>query len=208
MNKIPIFTVPFYEFTSDDQLTNDVLGIAKDQQYRPNATNKTSITRLKYQPLMHWIETCLDELKTDLYNEATFDLKITNCWINKSSYTEKHHAHSHGNSLYSGIYYLTTHEKKATTKFYLPNPFYTIDLNNLFGSKDLEVSVKTSIVSEVSPVAGKLLIFPSQLIHETTTNITKDNRYTVSFNTFVSGIVGSDNYLTKLHIDTRYLDEE
>jgi uncharacterized protein (TIGR02466 family) len=208
MNKIPVFTVPLYEFTCEDALTNDVLDIAKEEIYIQNASNKTSTTRLKYKPLIQWFDQCLAEVKQDLYDDLTFDLKVSDCWINKSSYTEKHHGHSHANSMYSGVFYLTTHNKKATTRLFLPNPFYNMDHTNLFAIKELATSSKTSISAEIAPVAGKLLIFPSHVFHETTTNVTRDNRYTVSFNSFISGIIGKDDDLTTLHIITKFLDDE
>ena len=206
MNKIPVFTVPFYEFFADSKLTEEVLTIAKELDYRPNTTNKTSANRLKYKPLIDWFETCLAEVKEDLYQDIDIQLKVTDCWVNKSSYTEKHHAHSHSNSMYSGVFYLTTHDKKSTTKFFLPNPFYNIDHTTLFAIKELINTSKTSIVSEVAPVTGKLIIFPSHVVHETATNVTRDNRYTVAFNTFISGVIGSDDDLTRLHITTHFLD--
>lgn len=208
MNKIPAFTIPFYEFNCDAQLTNTLFEMAKVSEYKPNATNKTSGERIKYKPLIDWINSCLMEVRNDLHDDPTFDIKVTDCWLNKSSYTEKHHIHSHANSLYSGVLYLTTHDKKSTTKFFFPNPFHNIEFTNLFATKDSSLTSKKTLMTEVTPVAGKLIIFPSHIQHETTTNITRDNRYTIAFNSFISGVIGVDDNLTRLHITTHYLDDE
>lgn len=208
MNKTPAFIIPFYEFQCNEQLINDLLEMAKINEYKSNASNKTSQSRLRYKPLNDWIEKCLAEINQDLYDKPSFDIKVTDCWVNKSSYTEKHHVHSHSNSLLSGVLYLTTHDKKSTTKFFFPNPFYNIEFTNLFAMQDSVITSKKTLTTEVAPIAGKLVIFPSHIQHETTTNITRDNRYTISFNTFVSGVIGNDDSLTRLHITTHYLDEE
>lgn len=208
MNKIPAFIIPLYEFTCDEQMTSTLLEMAKQGEYKPNASNKTSQQRLKYKPLIDWFEQCLQEVNKDLNDETSFDIKVTDCWLNKSSYTEKHHMHSHANSLYSGILYLTSHDKKSTTKLFFPNPFHNIEFTNLFVMKESALTSKKALVAEITPVAGKLVIFPSQIQHETTTNITRDNRYTIAFNSFVSGIIGVDDNLTRLHITTHFLDDD
>jgi uncharacterized protein (TIGR02466 family) len=205
MNKIPAFTIPFYEFTCDDHIVNELLEIAKSTEYTPNASNKTSQQRLRHKPLIQWINQCLIEVKNDLHDDSSaFDIKVTDCWLNKSSYTEKHHTHSHANSLYSGIIYLTTHDKKSTTKFFFPNPFHNLDFTNLFTMGAPVLTSKKTLVSEIAPFAGKMIIFPSHIQHETTTNITRDNRYTIAFNTFISGVIGVDDNLTRLHITTHF----
>jgi len=205
MNKIPAFTIPFYEFMCDEHLITEILDIAKSSEYTPNASNKTSQYRLRYKPLILWINQCLDEVKNDLHDESSkFELKVTDCWLNKSSYTEKHHTHSHANSLYSGVLYLTTHDKKSTTKFLFPNPFHNLEFTNLFTMGAPIITSKKTLVSEITPVAGKMIIFPSHIQHETTTHITRDSRYTVAFNSFVSGVIGVDDNLTRLHITTHY----
>jgi uncharacterized protein (TIGR02466 family) len=208
MKKFPAFTIPFYEFNCDPQLTNDILQLATDSSYNSNQSNKISAEKLKHKPLIEWIENCLQQLRNDLYDSPTFDIKVTDCWLNKSSYTEKHHLHSHANSLYSGILYLTSHDKKSTTKFFFPNPFYNIEFTSLFKIQDLVITSKKTLVTEITPEAGKLIIFPSHIQHETTTNITRDNRYTVAFNSFVSGKIGLDQDQTALQITTRYLEDE
>jgi uncharacterized protein (TIGR02466 family) len=209
MKKIPAFTIPLYEFTADEQLTNKTLELAQNQTYSPNSNNKTSAKEpVKSKELITWFNSCLNEIKNDLYKDTLFDIKVTDAWFNKSSYSEKHHLHSHPNSVLSGVFYLTTHEKKAKTKFYLPNPFYYMDFSNLIAPIETFVTSEKSIVTEVQPVAGKLIIFPSNLKHNVDINVTTENRYTVAFNSFFSGIVGKKEESTLLNIIVQYPDLE
>lgn len=204
MKKIPAFTIPFYEFVCDEQLTKEIFDLSNSQEYIPNVTNKTGKHRLKHPQLINWFNSCLEEVKNDLYDNPTFEIKVTDCWLNKTSYSEKHHPHAHVNSLYSGVFYLTTHHKKATTRFFFHNPFYNLDFSNLFATTEIEITSKKTLIAEIAPISGKLIIFPSQLKHDTTTNINRDSRYTVSFNSFISGVMGADDNLTRLHITTHY----
>jgi uncharacterized protein (TIGR02466 family) len=209
MKKIPAFTVPLYEFTADDQLTNKTLELAQHQIYSTNANNKSSVGEpIKSKELITWFNSCLKEIKNDLYDGLVFDIKVTDAWFNKSSYTEKHHMHSHSNSVLSGVFYLTTHEKKAKTKFYLPNPFHHIDFGNMMHTSENFVTSEKYIISDVQPVAGKLIVFPSNLQHNVETNITTESRYTIAFNSFFSGIVGAKESATLLSISTHYPELE
>jgi hypothetical protein len=205
MKKIPAFTVPLYEFTADEQLTNKTLELAQHQIYSSNANNKFNVKEpIKSKELITWFNRCLEEIKNDLYKDVSFDIKVTDAWFNKSSYSEKHHLHSHPNSVLSGVFYLTTHERKAKTKFYFPNPFYYIDFSNLLCSTETSITSEKSLVTEVQPVAGKLIIFPSNIKHNVDVNVTTENRYTIAFNSFFSGIIGRKEESTMLNITVQY----
>ena len=47
---------------------------------------------------------------------------------------------------------------------------------------------------------GDLILFPSSLRHSVPINTTNKNRISLSFNTFVSDTLGSENELTHLNI--------
>lgn len=212
MKKIPAFNIPFYEFTADEQLTIKILELAQNQTYTENVSNKSNVKyrleAIKNKELINWFNSCLEEVKNDLYDEPVFDIKVSDAWFNKASYTEKHHMHAHPNSVLSGVFYLTTHTKKARTKLYLPNPFHHIDFSKMFNTRDSFITDEKYIVTEIQPVAGKLIIFPSTIEHQVETNITRDDRYSISFNSFFSGIIGKKDSATMLHITVQYPDLE
>lgn len=205
MNKIPSFTIPLYEFSADEQLTNKALEIAKSQTYRPNQNNKSSTMQpIKSKELINWFNSCLEEVKNDIYKDPIFDIKVTDAWCNKTSYTEKHHTHIHPNSVLSGVFYLTTHEKKCKTKFFLANPYHQYDFNKTLYTSENFVTTEKYIVTEIKPVAGKLIIFPSSLDHGVDLNTTIEDRYTISFNSFFSGTLGKKDNATLLNITVQY----
>ena len=55
-------------------------------------------------------------------------------------------------------------------------------------------------------VAGELLIFPSNLKHSVPTNMGKESRLSLSFNTFSVDTLGSEESLT--HLDIRRMMNE
>ena len=186
-----LLSIPIYEFQCQDELL-----IAKiiDQVLASNFT-KSQLNFLAAQDyyfdekLFDWFDQCIAQVNK-LYFKDGLSLPITTCWINKSSRTERHHIHTHQNSILSGILYLTSH-KKAETVFYYKNPYFEMGNNEILrGSDILPLERSPSVITgKINPVKGKLIIFPSSLTHQTAPNIDPDIRYTIGFNTFFSGII-------------------
>ena len=67
-----------------------------------------------------------------------------------------------------------------------------------------EFNPELNIIHQEDSVGGKLILFPSSIIHlvEPHNSFTSD-RYTISFNAFPSGKIGNMNFLTGLDIDIR-----
>lgn len=113
------------------------------------------------------------------YN-SNLQSSIQSSWINvndKYSYNLKH---THPRSLFSGVYYVQVPEgNSGDIVFYRENymlnyipPYIVKDWNNINSST---ISIK--------PKVGMLLIFPSWLEHSVTTNLTNQDRISISFNT-------------------------
>ena len=74
------------------------------------------------------------------------------------------------------------------------NYFYENDSN-------IRVTDPLSILHHEDCVAGKLILFPSNIVHMVPENSSTSNRYTISFNAFPSGQIGDMNALYGLNID-------
>jgi len=112
------------------------------------------------------------------------------CWVNKMNKLQHHHPHEHANSIFSGIFYLTTQES-SITNFIFPNPWfdrlrdpqlYCFDSEGSGLPKNLP-----TLSGKVKPVKGKLLLFPSGFTHNVTPLVENNERYSIAFNTYVSG---------------------
>ena len=126
-------------------------------------------------------------------------LVVTQCWANKNPPGSKHHEHVHPNSILSGVFYL----KQDKT---LPPIQFT---KSIQGAMKLDPKKYNNLNSEtflLPCVDGELLLFPSNLKHSVPTNMGKEARISLSFNTFSVDTLGSKDNLT--HLDIRKIMNE
>jgi uncharacterized protein (TIGR02466 family) len=199
-----LLSIPIYEFQCDEKLTEEIYNQSVLSKFTDNISNKISDREHCYNAkLFEWFDQCIDQV-SKLYFVDEISLPIITCWVNKSSKLEKHHVHNHPNSVLSGIFYLTTHDK-AETVFYYKNPYFEMGENNIIlASKDLGKDFtdrSTTIIGKVAPLKGKLILFPSSLVHGTRPNTDSHARYTISFNTFFSGKIHNENHGAALTTD-------
>jgi uncharacterized protein (TIGR02466 family) len=186
MKPVELFTLPIYEFKISLDLASKILSEISSQDNRENQTNTTihpgggSYYNIE---LFTILEDFIHQVK-ELYYNNEVNLVISECWGTKTAKFQKHHIHTHSNSIISGIVYLTDHPG-ATTEFYVKNEWcWTEELLKLGKSNKL---MKTA---SVKPEIGKVILFPSNILHSTKPNLSAKERYTLSFNTFVSGKLG------------------
>jgi len=215
MNTISPISIPFYEFTADQELTNDVLEDVKKLNFeKHNVGNKISYGNdFYYHPkLFEFFDKCLLELKTILKLEEKLELTIVSCWANKNSKLQYHHYHLHPNSIVSAIFYLTTHES-GNTVFAIPDPWYK-DINSQPGFMACSINngatygeTLPQLSGKNKPVSGKLVLFPSHVKHKVLPLTSNEDRYTISFNTFVSGVLGENNHSVYLNLKAKSVRE-
>lgn len=138
--------------------------------------------------LFTYLNAGLSEVKSLQYVDDV-DFVITDCWATKTTKFQRHHGHTHPNSIISGIIYLTDHPA-ATTDFYLPNPWHWTSPLLRIGKGNSSIPV-----ASIAPSVGKVVLFPSNLKHDTKPNLSIIPRYTISFNAFLSGNIGTSTTL-------------
>jgi uncharacterized protein (TIGR02466 family) len=119
-------------------------------------------------------------------------LRFTQSWVNRNATNQAHHKHSHDNSIVSGVYYICP-EIPPSIKFYRKKDSdisFEIGSHNPFNSKEYKVNIRK----------GMLVLFPSQLEHSVDINSGVEERISLAFNTFFTGIIGDENGLTKLEL--------
>jgi hypothetical protein len=143
--------------------------------------------------------TYLNKYVKDILN-ITDEFIITNSWIIRCPTDSKHHSHNHPNSIFSGVYYIHADEDSSDMIFQYETTYnidykftYNLSKNNEFNSNTLLVKPKT----------GDFLVFPSHLKHNVTPNKSKNDRIILSFNTFLTGSIGSNQDKTYLNLDTK-----
>ena len=126
-------------------------------------------------------------------------LIVTQCWANKNPPGSKHHEHVHPNSILSGVFYLKQDKTLPPIQF----------AKAIQGAMKLDPKKYNNLNSEtflLPCVAGELLLFPSNLKHSVPTNMGKEARISLSFNTFSVDTLGSKESLT--HLDIRKMMNE
>ena len=126
-------------------------------------------------------------------------LVITQCWANKNPPGSKHHEHVHPNSIISGVFYLKQDKTLPPIQF----------AKSIQGAMKLDPKKYNNLNSEsflLPCVDGELLLFPSNLKHSVPTNLGKEARISLSFNTFSVDTLGSKDSLT--HLDIRKMMNE
>ena len=123
------------------------------------------------------------------------ELYITNSWCVKTLKNGYHPAHSHPNSLISGVFYIDVGQNQNIIFEYESSVFkkfdFCIDRNNTsFNTNRYVVPVRKN----------DLILFPSWLKHEVQINTTETTRLVLGFNVFIKGEMGNDDYPTQLNI--------
>jgi uncharacterized protein (TIGR02466 family) len=189
---IPLFPTPLY--VSQINLLKDEIDFIKNTHYlrlrdssgfmskNNNILKKNNLKNLKKQIIEH--------LK--FYKEEVFSISnninvfIKHAWLMKHIKGDKSHKHFHQNSLISGIVYVKTPKKSGNIIFHKKNsiindisPLINLNFNefNLFNSGAWNLDIEENMI----------VLFPSYLDHSTEANESDDERYCLSFDTFLKG---------------------
>ncbi len=102
-------------------------------------------------------------------------------WININKPGAYNITHDHPDSNLAGVLWIKCPENCGDIEFDNPNVFQTY---REIESYDNEFKEKTNVYSSFyfTPVEGKLLVFPSHLLHKVDENKSKEDRISVSFN--------------------------
>ena len=190
---IPIFPTPI--FIVNYGKVNNELEAIKKMSFKDPFGNGNGNQNTKNSYILNMIELgylkgfILENLK--LYAKAVLEtseeLYITQSWANRNKKGMVHHEHVHPNSIVSGVLFLNKEEKLPPIEF-SKNVLDSIQLKtnkfNFFNGANFSVGVKP----------GNLILFPSSLRHSVPVNTQKEERYTLSFNTFAKTLGAEDRF--------------
>ena len=189
---IGLFPTPVGIFTLPRILTSDEIDFVLTQKTTNNDSNVSSIdnrilNKAELNDIRLFCQNSIDEFYKKIYAPKLDNrLIITQSWANYTYPGQFHHRHNHPNSFLSGVFYIQAN--KNTDKIIFYNPDYEqlkqlTDDYNIYNSESWFLEVGT----------GTLLLFPSKLWHMVPTVSNLSNvRVSIAFNTFPTGILGSD----------------
>lgn len=104
-------------------------------------------------------------------------LNLLNCWANINGKFAYNVVHNHPQSILSGVYYVQTPENCGNIFFKDPR-----DVAVMMAPPVDEYTVWTFQKIVYQPKAGRMLIFPSWLLHGVEPNLSDEERVCLSFN--------------------------
>jgi len=196
-----IFSTPVYISKLERKFTDTELKFVKKSKLKifPNEGNTTSNNNyiLNEKPF-NTLKKELDKIIKDYFDKVispSNNIKpyITQTWLNYTEKDQYHHQHSHDNSIVSGVLYLNADKENDKIKF-IKEEYKIISPEiknyNVWNSESWFFSVET----------GQVVLFPSSLTHMVENKKGTNTRISLSFNTFITGILGDNKKLTELKL--------
>lgn len=194
MNRELYFATPIYvkdigtpEFNA--QLEQNIINWSRQDKgvQKTNVNGWHSTTDMHLKPEYKMLVDLLHQAQHFIYNDELLDNEpfLGNMWANINPPGGYNRAHTHPNSLWSGVYYVKAPINSGHLKVEDPRPYI-----NISRPRRKQGQLPTHLWSEVhfEPIAGRLIMFPSWLNHCVDTNQSNDIRISVSFNFLQKGM--------------------
>jgi uncharacterized protein (TIGR02466 family) len=150
----------------------------------PGYTSYASLDDLPYRfPIFKTLVKALDKHVAAFVSDLDFDLgdkklRLDSLWINILPEGGTHSSHIHPHSVISGTTYVTMPAGASAIKF--EDPRLPMMMAAPPRRKDARPDLRT--FTYVTPAPGDVLLWESWLRHEVPTNMSEDDRISVSFN--------------------------
>jgi len=115
---------------------------------------------------------------------------IKNSWIVKSKPGYKARSHCHPNSLFSGVYYIQTDPKCGDIVFEYKDMVSPAICTNMDIHRKYYTILNSSIFS-FKPKNNQIVLFPSDLSHRVSKNLSSIDRISIAFDIYIDGVIGS-----------------
>jgi len=177
----PVFSVNLLGRYNQDNLITEIANTSWSENHSNSMSSNTD-----------WLDG--KEIKTIIEAELNYyfyevlqvvpdtEIYITESWANKSTPNEQHHRHNHPNSIVSGVCYVDNDE-------YTGNIVFNTSQYSQIEFQVKESNIYNSKTWSFAPMIGTLILFPSSLEHSVTKNLSKKDRISISFNTFIKGTI-------------------
>lgn len=151
---------------------------------RPNQTWQTRQdlhTSPEFAPLVQQLRQTT-RAAIDFLEVEYEDFTITACWANINPPGAKHSGHTHPNNFLSGVYYVKTEKGADEISFFDPRPQAQVLMPKARKFNSFNGNVVT-----VETRPGRIVVFPSWLVHGVPANKSDDERISIAFNVMLTG---------------------
>jgi len=127
-----------------------------------------------------------------------YKFRITQSWVSYKKPKEDHHAHTHPNSLISGVIFYGKNDNNSSSLIF-QKPVPTINSFMLLpGNRRDKSTIGNSNEYRVPFTPGVMYLFPSYLQHTVSINETNYVRKSLAFNVMTKDKIGEEDTLTEL----------
>lgn len=159
-----------------------------------SSRNKNVLAEPALAALRAVLQSHLDQYFKSVYNTSnSVSLKITQSWLTLSRRGESHHAHTHPNSVASGVLYINLAQNDGIS-------FHRNEDNQWHELIPAEENYFNAKRYFVSTSVGDIVIFPSQVRHGVREVQEQVERVSLSFNSFFAGELGKEEFATSIKI--------
>ncbi len=196
-----LFAVPLYRsalkrgFTEEEirffqsELRDPVLSISNSSSKNKNILGAEIMLDIRAV-----LQENLDNFFKIVFNTSNdVQLKITQSWLTSSVKGQSHHAHTHPNSIVSGVLYINLAPHDGIN-------FYRNEDNQWYELLRKEDSYYNAYRYFVQTSVGDIVLFPSNVKHGVPQVAQNIERVSLSFNSFFAGELGREEFSNKLRI--------
>jgi len=194
MNNIhSLFPEPLGAYELNRNITSTELKALKDEFWVQNignsvGTNKAVLDKKNLVSLREFVENSLKDYASKVYDfkDGDAELYLTQSWVNRTSPNGHHHKHSHPNSIVSGTFYFSGNDTDQI-EFFHPVRGESGQSWYFPATEFHEHNCHSWLMPAT---VGTLYLWNSTISHSVPELKAKNDRYSLSFNTFVRGTIG------------------
>ena len=165
-------------------IKKDPFKLANNNSEISSSLNVLNSNKLKF--LKHKIMSCFNDFMNNTLFLKNNKFQITNSWITKVNEGNIGHSHNHGNSFYSGVFYIDVNENSGKITF--------INVNkSTFELKPNKYNNLNSPKWSIQPKNNQIIFFPSEVYHQVEENKSNTIRYSLAFNIMPIGKIGIED---------------
>jgi uncharacterized protein (TIGR02466 family) len=196
---IPLFPKAVLYLNIGRKISDKEIKTIKKLDYIKNEFNLSSknthiLDLPELEGLKTFFQNALDCYIKEVIKIQEVEVYITQSWVNITTENQSHHRHQHPNSFLSGVFYVEVDSTVDQIVFERDKNAFSLMTKvtefNLFNSDSWAIGVKN----------GDLMLFSSDLAHLVPTKKESNKRISISFNTFLKGVVGSERDLNQLQL--------
>ena len=185
----PVYIADIKHPTLNQNLERDIIAWSKQDKgmTRTNIKGWHSTTNMHERPEFKNLVSMLYACQKTIYEQEYYESEpvLGNMWANINPPGGMNRAHQHANSLWSGVYWIKTPKNCGQLKIDDPRSVASMIRPR---QKDIKKPDRLWRETHYEPIAGRVIMFPSWLMHAVDPNESNDIRISVSFNFLQKGM--------------------